>query len=239
MDLIPWTPEIVVMILSTYPDRKEKLVQTFKNVGIDAVNVYFAERCKGFSTKQTHHYIFQRHGDIWEAALALNRHILVFEEDVDFLDPFSGWHIRNALRYCERNNPSWKLLFPGHVPCGPLLPPFQKIQGGSILCRTSFPFAAHSYIIRKEFASQLVKSRSRIRWDRPSIIEGWTIIPHTDKYAVIPSLTSQTQWPKEVLSMFPRIRSGSFVHAMHVMHLFWFLFVAVLLFILCVLLPSQ
>jgi len=205
-----------MLTVNTKKETQEQLKERCRNVGLNNVELFIGTKSEGMTVKEISKSIIQNHAKMWEIGIKTGRDILILEDDVEFLDMHAAWHIEQSLEYCNAHLPNWEILFPGHVPCGPLLPPFASVPGGSLICRTTLPFGAHSYILKNRVARKLI---GFLQFDRPFVVEGWITL--REKYAMVPAITSQLKWPKEVASRIPGIPPDLLTPAIESCHVAW------------------
>lgn len=205
MSLGLWNNSIYVVILSCdklkYKVRVKKLSAKLKAVGIDKFYVEYGKLMPANiprNTKNLSNCIFGTHYDVVKkisTTLAPGKDIFILEDDCEFLNPDAGKLIFEYYTFLKTNYKNWTVFFPGHIPLGPLIPCKNK------LFYSTNPYAAHSYILNGQKVERLLQEIPRRKWKRPYIVEGWLKIPIEQKFALHPSITTQIQLPKEMVSL--------------------------------------
>ena len=128
----------------------------------------------------------------------------------------------------------WTILHAGHVPLGPVF----RVDHG--LLRTTFPYAAHSYIINHNKRKQLLQKVSKKQWQRPLMVEGWTKIGIADKFACFPSLTTQSEVPILPKLVVPLVLTTShYSLALEILNYIWLYFIPLLLIVFVLAIVSR
>ena len=189
-DLLP-----VILTCRANGARLQALVKECHRVGIFNVNVWYNES----QTAKKADRVFEGHYDIVQAAYAYRKDVFIIEDDCQFLFDDAGQRILDAHATAVRFK-NWTVLFAGHVPMGPM---WRRWDG---LYTTSFPYAAHSYILNRERVGNLLRRTPKSKWKRPWMGEGYLGVPILEKLAVHPALTTQSVLPSDMVQAL-RMRS--------------------------------
>jgi len=204
-----WKDNIYVVILTCkspkYNIRVKKLKQRLKSIGIDKFHVHVGSTIPSGvkkNSKTLSKCIFGSHYEVVKIIsqkLAPTKDIFILEDDCQFLDAKAGEIIFENYLRLKQQYPQWTVFFPGHVPLGPLLPCcFGKARK---IVYTTFPYAAHSYIINGQKIASLLARIPKRMWTRPFVVEGWTHVSVSQKFALYPPITTQNQLPKEMVDI--------------------------------------
>jgi len=212
----------VILTCKANEARLQKLITECHRVGISHVNVWYNDAQKGVNKSNK---VFGGHYDIVKAAFEnSDKDVFVMEDDCQFLFDDAGQRILDAHETAVRSN-KWTVLFAGHVPMGPL---WKRWDG---LYTTSFPYAAHSYIINRKNVEKMLLQTSKTKWVRPWMGEGYLNVPVAEKLAVHPAITTQSVLPSDMVNAFrmKSIRNTSLDTWQAAMHDVWLRDIPVLL----------
>lgn len=189
-------PAAACISLQERSDRTEEARKEFERVGLDDVLFYHPPR-----DRSTH---IPRPGTrgCWESHRAIATwayqaglpYILVFEDDVEFVDNFQRKdidRIRKALAHVRRVDPKWDILYLGHMPLISL--PVEGMRSG---LRRVHSLATHAYIMSRRLMLWLMKndhdSVYAARKRPPEKVEiDVCIMPRPGCYAVHPMVCYQ------------------------------------------------
>jgi hypothetical protein len=186
-DLLP-----VILTCKANEARLQKLIKECHRVGISHVNVWYNDATKGSKSDR----VFAGHYDIVKAAYEnSDKDVFVMEDDCQFLFDDAGQRILDAYDTAVRSN-KWTVLFAGHVPMGLL---WKRWDG---LYTTSFPYAAHSYILNRKNVGKMLQT-PKAKWKRPWMTEGYLSLPVAEKVAIYPAITTQSVLPSDMVDALP------------------------------------
>jgi len=184
-DLLP-----VILTCKANEARLQKLIKECHRVGISHVNVWYNDASKGSKSDR----VFAGHYDIVKAAYEnSDKDVFIMEDDCQFLFDDAGQRILDAHDTAVRSG-KWTVLFAGHVPIGPM---WRRWDG---LYTTTFPYAAHSYILNRKRVGTFLKIIPKSKWMRPYMGEGYLNVPIKEKLAVYPALTTQNLLPSDMVN---------------------------------------
>jgi hypothetical protein len=191
-----WQDRLCIVILTTklpkYEARTKVLLEQCREVGLDKVNVHYGDAFADRPNTSESDVICNNHGKAmihYLAKIPSNIDILILEDDCVFLKDNIGEIINKTLSKLPER---WNLLHLGHIALGPVLPYKKGIVN------STFPFGGHAYIIRNSAAKKITTELDMSKFHRPYACEGWIEIPTRNKFAIMPSIASQSELPKEM-----------------------------------------
>lgn len=218
-----WKNKVLFAVLSVYGNEKrlQELDENLQSHDFPRPMRWMEEKLgPGSTIRQRATAICRSHYELtrWFCTQWLpahpGHHLMVLEDDCLFLTVDAAETLWNQLSYLEQHFQSrWALLMVGQCALGPLWP----VRSG--LWRTSFPYAAHSYILNRERVAELMNRVPQSKWRRPFMIEGWLNVPLAEKFALSPPLTTQSVKPKEMMAV-PLIREFRLETGIQVMETF-------------------
>lgn len=195
-----WNHKTVTMVLSI-PRNIQRLDALFENVkqhhfpkpfvhyGVPAPLGSDNKRVSESITRNHYHAI--KMFNHWNSQRSFAYDVMIMEDDCRFVVPKAHVLLQGHLDYLNKNK-DWTTLHVGHCPLGPVFP----IRNG--LIRTTFPWCAHCYVLKGTKIHDLLQKIPEKKWKRARVLEGWLTVPWSQKFAVSPSLATQSEIPKEI-----------------------------------------
>ena len=193
---------IAVITIPKYSNRLEKLLINLKHHTLPLPYIFLGETYSNNYSKSVsqNDIIFKNHKNLikWFINNNLHKkwHLFVLEDDAQFIGSNVEGKMVKALTWLNNNTQTWVSLYLGSTPLGPILPI------GHNLCYTTFPFAAHAYILNKN----TIKNINPKKWSRPYFFEGSLSVPVYNKFSIFPSVCIQNVTPIEMRKI-PFIRN--------------------------------
>lgn len=188
--------------LIVHPLRAENEVRARHHLhcaGIQAITVVRGSLPVGLSVNdrdaaiaRSHHrcitHFLAHHGD-------RDKHLLLCEDDVVFAPDVNPTEVvHDAILKLAQHAPYWRTLHVGHIPCCPTLP----VLFSRKLCVSPAPGTAHAILWNRAYLRALHASLPMCAWRRPRVMEFQTALPWYAKFALVHSIASQNQRPKEL-----------------------------------------
>ncbi|KAG8459435.1 hypothetical protein KFE25_013071 [Diacronema lutheri] len=137
----------------------------------------------------------------WYLAKGLDSryHMFVLEDDAQFVFDDAAERVKVALDSLETWG-KWGSLHIGHIPMGPIYP----LPNG--LARSMNPCTSHAYVLNRRTVRSIHAFVPERLWKRPMMVEGHWAYPADERFAMLPTVATQSVMPKEMASI-PIVRS--------------------------------